>query len=229
MEPNIQASAPAEELLAIDAAQPYMRLAEHPTWRQALAGELSNARLRALVLALYPAVAGPGRYAFFAKVSQISAEDGAGLFKQLHDAQRLPEANADAGWRTLAHALDIDDAALDTAAAEPSPEAADLVAMVQEHGLRSSAAEAVAIAWAVERQLPALWGAFADSLVKHYGVNEAAVGYLRYEAGREAEIAAWIDGLVARYVHPADPYTVFEARRAAREVVWCWTALTESV
>lgn len=228
MQPNIRASAPPQELLAIDAAQPYMRLADHPFWRSILTGETPNAGVRDLVLRLYPAVAGPGRYAFSAKVSRISADDGAELFKQLHEAQRSAEANADQGWRKLAHALDIDDAALDGAAANPSPEAADLVAMVREHSLRSSAAEAVAIAWAIERQLPALWGAFADSLAKHYGVPEEALGHLRHEAARADEVAAWIDGLIERYLYPADAYTVFEARRAAREVVWCWTALIES-
>ena len=31
------------------------------------------------------------------------------------------------------------------------------------------------------------------------------------------------------YVVPADPYQVFAGRRAAREAVWAWTVLTESV
>ena len=52
--------------------------------------------------------------------------------------------------------------------------------------------------------------------------------YLRFEAGRAAKVDKWVAHLVDKYVADADPYTIFEARRAAREALWAWTALTET-
>ena len=43
------------------------------------------------------------------------------------------------------------------------------------------------------------------------------------------KIEKWVKHLVDKYVAGAEPYTMFEARRAAREALWAWTALTESV
>jgi hypothetical protein len=60
-------------------------------------------------------------------------------------------------------------------------------------------------------------------------VKEEALGYLRHEAARASEIERWVKHLVASYVAPARPYEVFEGRRAAREALWAWTVLTESV
>ena len=123
----------------------------------------------------------------------------------------------------------VADAAFDAALANPSPEAEDYIEIVREHGLARSAAEAALVAWVIERQLPALWGGLADALVRHYGVAEANVAHLRWEAARRTEVEAWVQHLVGRYVLPADPYKVFEARRAGREAAWAWTALTETV
>ena len=100
---------------------------------------------------------------------------------------------------------------------------------MREHGLARSPAEAAVVAWVIERQLPALWGGLADALVAHYGVAEADVAYLRWESSRRAQVEQWIAHLVDRYVLTADPYKVFEARRAGREAAWAWTALTETV
>ena len=61
------------------------------------------------------------------------------------------------------------------------------------------------------------------------GVAEAAVAYLRWEAARRTQVETWVAHLVDRYVLTADPYRVFEARRAGREAAWAWTALTETV
>ena len=60
-----------------------------------------QAELKKLLLAFYPALAGPGRYAFAAKVSQISPQDGKELFMQLYESLKKPEADADAGWKRV--------------------------------------------------------------------------------------------------------------------------------
>jgi pyrroloquinoline quinone (PQQ) biosynthesis protein C len=229
MTPDIQASAAPLELLANDARQPENRIMEHPVWRAALAGELAKAQLKRLLLAFYPALAGPGRYAFAAKVSQLAPEDGKTLFLKLHDALKQPESDADAGWKRVLVALGASERELADALTNPSAEAADLVDVVREHGLRSTPAAAAVIAYMLERHLPRLWGRLADALTKHYGVKAEAVTYLRHEAARAGEVEKWVKHLVDRYVVPAPPYEVFEARRAGREALWAWTALTESV
>jgi hypothetical protein len=229
MTPDIQASAAPLELLANDARQPENRIMEHATWRAALAGELPKARLKRLLLAFYPALAGRGRYAFAAKVSQLEPADGKALFLQLHEALKRPEGDADAGWKRVLVALGATERELADALANPSAEAVDLVDVVRDHGLRSAPVAAAVIAHMLERHLPRLWGKLADSLRAHYGVREEAVGYLRYEAARAGEVDKWVKHLVERYVVPAQPYEVFEGRRAAREALWAWTVLTESV
>ena len=60
-------------------------------------------------------------------------------------------------------------------------------------------------------------------------MKPAALEHLRFEAGRNAKVEKWVGHLVDKYVVNADPYVMFEARRAAREVIWAWTALTETV
>ena len=105
MTPEIQASGTPQGLLSADAALPENRLLEHPIWAAALSGELPKARLKRLLIAFYPALAGPGRYAFAAKISQISPQDGKSLFMQLYDSLKKPEANADAGWAKVLVAL----------------------------------------------------------------------------------------------------------------------------
>ena len=223
MKIDVQASATPMELLELDAAKPENRILEHPTWKAALDGSLPKARLKKLLLAFYPAFAGPGRYAFAAKISQIDAEDGKQLFLQIHETLKNPGADADVGWKKLLTALGATQREL---AAEPSAEAADLVDVLREHGLRSGPVHAAVIAYMLEQHLPTLWGRLADSLSKNYGVKSE---YLRYEAGRAASTKKWVAHLVAKYVAKSDPYTMFEARRAAREAIWAWTALTETV
>jgi len=225
MKLEIQASASPKELLALDAAKPENRIAEHPVWKALLEGTLLKPKARKLLLAFYPVVAGPGRYAFAAKVSQIDAQDGKQLFLQLHEALKNPAADADRGWKKVLEALGASPREL---AAEPSAEAADLVDVLREHGLRSGPVHAAVIAWMLEQHLPRLWGALADSLQRRYGVKAAALEHLRFEAARAATVEAWVAHLVDKYVAGAEPYAVFEARRAAREALWAWTALTES-
>lgn len=225
---EIQASAAPLELLANDSRQPENRVTEHPVWKAALAGELPKARLKRLLLGFYPALAGRGRYAFAAKVSQLVPQDGKELFLQLHDSLKRPEADADAGWKRVLAALGASERELAGALANPSAEAVDLVDVIRDHGLRSSPVEAAVIAHMLERHLPRLWGRLADSLHKHYGVKAEATAYLRHEAARADKVEKWVKHLVDSYVVPAEPYAVFQGRRAAREALWAWTVLTES-
>jgi pyrroloquinoline quinone (PQQ) biosynthesis protein C len=224
MKLDVQASGSPKELLALDATKPENRILEHPVWKAALDGSLPKARLKKLLLAFYPVAAGPGRYAFAAKVSQIDAQDGKELFLQLHESLKNPAADADAGWKKVLLALGATQRELDV---EPSAEATDLVDVLREHGLRSSPVHAAVIAYMLEQHLPRLWAGLAESLQKHYGVKASALEHLRFEAGRAAKVEKWVAHLVDKYVAGADPYAVFEARRAAREALWAWTALTE--
>jgi pyrroloquinoline quinone (PQQ) biosynthesis protein C len=225
MKLDIQASASPIQLLVLDSEKIENRVLEHPVWKAALEGTLPKARLKKLLLAFYPVVAGPGRYAFAAKVSQIDAQDGRELFLQLHEALKNPAADADAGWKKVLLALGATQRELE---AEPSAEAADLVDVLREHGLRSGPVHAAVIAYMLEQHLPRLWGKLADSLHKHYGVKAPALEHLRHEAARAAKVEKWVRHLVDKYVAGAEPYTMFEARRAAREALWAWTALTET-
>ena len=229
MTPEIRASGAPLELLANDSRQPENRIADHPVWKAALAGELPKAKLKRLLIAFYPALAGRGRYAFAAKVSQLDPGDGKELFLQLHAALKEPEANADEGWKKMLLALGCAEREVREALENPSAEAVDLVDVIREHGLRTSAVEASVIAYMLERHLPRLWGKLADSLHQHYGVEARALAYLRHGAGRADAVDKWVKHLVDAYVVPADPYKVFEGRRAAREALWAWTVLTESV
>lgn len=228
MIPTIQASGQPLDLLANDARQPENRLLEHPVWAAALAGTLPKTKLKSVLLAFYPALAGPGRYAFAAKVSRISPQDGKELFLQLYDALKKPEANADDGWARVLSALGASDREIKQALANPSAEAEDFVEVIRMHGLHSSAVEASVIAFMLEQHLPVLWGKLATSLEKHYGVPKTALGYLRNEAARADKVAQWAKHLVGTYVVGAEPYQVFEGRRAGREAMWAWTVLTES-
>lgn len=225
---EIQASGSPLALISDDANRQENRILEHPVWAAVFNGTLPKARLKRLLLAILPAVAGPGRYAFAAKISQIDAQDGKALFMQLFDATKDPEANADEGWRRVLIGLGASDREIRAALATPSAEAQDLVDVIRTHGLSSSAVEAAIIAYMLERHFPQLWGKLAASLEKHYGVPKAALSFLRYEAQRGDDIDHWVDHLIDKYVATAESYVVYEGRRAAREAVWAWTVLIES-
>jgi pyrroloquinoline quinone (PQQ) biosynthesis protein C len=225
MKLDIQASASPLDLLSLDSEKLENRILEHPVWKAALDGSLPKAQLKKLLLAFYGVFAGPGRYAFAAKVSQIDPQDGKELFLQVHEALKNPAADADAGWKKVLLALGATQRELE---AGPLAEAADLVDVLREHGLRSGPVHAAVIAYMLEQHLPRLWGKLADSLQKHYGVKPGALEHLRYEAARAAKVEKWVEHLVDKYVAGAEPYTMFEARRAAREALWAWTALTEA-
>jgi pyrroloquinoline quinone (PQQ) biosynthesis protein C len=225
---EILASAPPADLLAEDEIAPHLRISDHPVWRDAVAGKLGTARLRSLVRHFYPVIGGPGRYAFAAKIGTLDRADGTKIFQQLYEATHDPSADADAGWSAVAKAVGVGAKALADELAEPLPEAQDLIDVVRLHGEQSTPAEAVAVAWVLERQLPRLWGEFADALTRHYGAPAKAVAYLRREAARADAAEAWVGHLVAKYLLTAEAYNVFEARRAMREVGWAWTALSEA-
>jgi len=224
---KILASATPQALLANDEKLPEMILADHPTWKAIFAGKFPKHRVKQLVLDLHPVVAGPGRYAFAAKVATISPADGKTLFMDIFNALKDPRANADKGWAAVAKGLGANDREIAQALASPSAEALDYLDVVRGHSTKSTAMEAVMIAWAVERHIPALWKRFADALTKHYGVPAAALAFLRFEAERGETVRKWIDHLVATYVYTAEPFAVYEGRRAAREAVWAWTVTVE--
>ncbi|MFN0302863.1 MAG: hypothetical protein ACKVQU_21215 [Burkholderiales bacterium] len=226
---DIQASGSPLALLSDDARRPENRILEHPIWKVAFDGTLPKAKLKRILLAILPAVAGPGRYAFAAKVSQIDPQDGKALFLQLHESLKDPAANADEGWKGVLIGLGSSEREIRSALANPSAEADDLVDVIRTHGLSSSAVEASVIAYMLERHLPRLCGKLATSLAKHYGVAKASLAFLHHEADRGDDIDHWVDHLVDKYVATAEPYAVYQGRRAGREAVWAWTVLVESV
>jgi pyrroloquinoline quinone (PQQ) biosynthesis protein C len=220
------ASGTTRELLALDAADPLMRLDEHPLLDAMLDGTFPPDRLVHVVLTFYPSLAGTARYLFSSKVSTLAFEDGKAVYRQLHDALTIPEADADTGWRQLALAVGATSSQLDDALAAPGPEVTDYVALARGFGHRS-AHEGVGAAWGVERQLPIVWGHLAEALTKHYQVAESALGYLRYQGTITDDVAQRIMRLVDRYLD--DPWKTFEARRAARECVWAWKSICERI
>ncbi len=226
---EIKPTASPRDLLEIDSEQPLFRLENHPIWKMALSGEMSREQMSQLILLIYPVFAGPGRYLFSAKLSQISAEDGAMMFRQLYEANKTKEADADAGWRRVGLALDLKEKEFDTRAANPSPEAYDLLTIIRQHSLRSSPSSAAAVAWATEHQLPGLIGKLADSLSRNYSLDEGELVHLHYQKSRAEEVNQWVEHLLSRYFDTATPYEIYEARRASWEVIWGWTALIESL
>ena len=225
---EIIASADAAALLTEDEDAPHLRIADHSVWQAVFAGTLARAELADLLARFYPVFAGPGRYAFMSKIGVIDRHDGTRLFQRLYELTRDPARDADAGWRTAAEAVGADPETLARLLQEPTAEAIDLIETVRRHGEQSSPAEAAAVAWVIDRQLPDLIGMLADALAAHYGVGDEAVSYLRAEAAGAEEAEAWSAHLMEKYFMPADPYSVFEARRAMREAGWAWTALAEA-
>ena len=104
---EVKSTASPRELLSLDLERPLFRLENHSIWKMALTGEMSREKVAQLILLIYPVFAGPGRYLFSAKLSQISSEDGAMMFRQLYEANKKKEADADAGWRRVGLALDL--------------------------------------------------------------------------------------------------------------------------
>jgi pyrroloquinoline quinone (PQQ) biosynthesis protein C len=220
----ITASAPASDLIALDEAEPWADLSRHPVIDCVRKGALPLQVVRDLVAVLYPVFTGRARYILAAKVSFLALDDGKSVFEELYRSLTVADADADVGLSALASALGFSGDEVRSLRAHPSPIAEDLVAVVREHGHRS-AHEGIGTALVLDRQLPKLFGDLADALVTHYGVPEEALAHLRYRAG-EADVArVRVASLAARYL--LGPLEVFEARRAAREVLWDLTALID--
>jgi pyrroloquinoline quinone (PQQ) biosynthesis protein C len=180
--------------------------------------------VRDLVAALFPVFTGRARYILAAKVSFLTLDDGKSVFEELHRSLTVADADADVGLSALASALGFSGDEVRSLRAHPSPIAEDLVAIVREHGHRS-AHEGIGTALVLDRQLPKLFGDLADALVTHYGVPEEALAHLRFRAGEADAARVRVASLATRYL--SGPFEVFEARRAAREVLWDLTALID--
>lgn len=222
----IAASAPAAELLGLDDLEAWADPAAHPAWTAVTSGNAAPETVRNLVLALYPVFTGRARYLQAGQVTWLRPDDGQEIFAGLHRALTVADADADAGWAAAARGLGLTDAELALAGASPPAEAADLVTITRGHALRS-AHEGVGVAWVLDRQLPVLLGQLAEALAAHYGVAEEALRHLRFRAAEAGAAADRVRRLAKRYLH--DPWQVYEARRAAREVLWDLTALLEAV
>src|SRR5262245_15546538 len=88
------ASGSTRELLALDAADPTVRLDRHPLWIAVAEGTFPAGRLAELVLTFYPSLGGTARYLFSSKVSTLSPDDGQAVYRQLHDALTIADADA---------------------------------------------------------------------------------------------------------------------------------------
>ncbi len=222
----IIASAPASELLAADEAEPWADLRQHPVISRVREGAASLQVVRDLVATLYPVFTGRARYILAAKVSFLDLEDGKTVFEDLYRSLTIADADADLGFATLAGALGFSREELSSLRAHPSAIAKDLIVIVREHGHRS-AHQGVGTALALDRQLPMLFGDIADALAGHYDIPEDALAHLRFRAAEADAARARVAALAARYL--SGPFEVFEARRAAREVLWDLTALIDTV
>jgi pyrroloquinoline quinone (PQQ) biosynthesis protein C len=222
----IMASASPSELLTADDAEPWADLRQHPVISSLREGTAPLQLVRDLVAALYPVFTGRARYILAAKVSFLGLDDGKAVFEDLYRSLTMADADADRGFATLANALGFSAEDVRSLRAHPTATAEDLVAIVQEHGHRS-AHQGVGTALVFDRQLPVLFGDLADALATHYGVPEEALAHLRFRAAEADAASVRVGALAARYL--TGPLEVFEARRAAREVLWDLTALIDTV
>lgn len=216
---TMHATGTVEELLASDDGEQFADSLKAKSFQALCDGSASKKEMKALVSALLPVIAGPGRHMFAAKVSLLQHEDGVAIFESMHRTLGNEDIDADFGTAKLAKELDL-------GKVTPTAEAQDLVATVRHYGYRS-AHEGVGVAWALERRWPVLADQLAKALVDHYGVSKGAVRFLTDLADQRLATESRIRSLVERYL--VDPYDVYEARRAAREATWCLTALLESV
>jgi hypothetical protein len=139
------ASATPGELLASDDAEAWSDPSQHPVWVRLREGRLARSAVGELVTSLAAVCTGRARYLVAAKASRLGLEDGKAVFADLHRMLTEPLADADAGWSVLAAGLGLPADDLEAAREHPSPQVADLVALVRERQL-SSAHEAVGVA-----------------------------------------------------------------------------------
>lgn len=213
-------------LLERDAAAPENDFRRPALWQELLAGDAPRGWLQPIACALFPLVGGTGRNAPFAKVSNLKMEHARAIFQQLYEGLSDPARDPEKQWRRFASCVGCTDEELDRALAEPLLEVAGFVNQSRWYGHRS-AHEAAGVAYMVEVQLPALWGAVGDALKDHYVVPEEALGFFRLAREQSETRKEFLRQLLTAYCGRRPER--YEARRAAREVAWCWHTVSERV
>jgi hypothetical protein len=213
-------------LLEQDVAEPKNNFREPALWKALLTGGAPPEWLRPMACALFPLIGGTGRNALFSKVSNLNQEHAKTVFQQLYEGLSDPTRDPEKQWRQFAYAVGCADEELDRALAEPLLEVAGFVNQVRWYGHRSPH-EAAGVGYMVETQLPTLWGVVGDSLRVHYGVPEAGLGFFGLERAQGPARTQFIHQLIQAYCETGTKR--YEARRAAREVAWCWHAMSERV
>jgi hypothetical protein len=226
--PGVKPS-PEEEFLSLleqDIAEPQNDVRQPALWRELLAGEAPADWLRPLAAGLFPLVGGTGRNALFSKVSNLEMEHARIIFQQLYEGLKDPARDPEKQWRRFAYSVGCTDEELDRALHAPTLEVAGFVDQARWFGHRS-AHEAAGVAYMIETQLPTLWGTVGDAFRKHYRVPEEGVGFFRMEREQGQARRPFLHQLVNAYCENGTKR--YEARRAAREVAWCWHAMSEQV
>ena len=213
-------------LLKQDAADPSNNFREPALWQSLLAGEAPAEWLRPLAAALFPLVGGTGRNALFSKVSNLEMEHAREIFGQLYEGLTDPARDPEKQWRRFAGVVGCSDEELEDALNEPLLEVAGFVNQARWYGHRS-AHEGAGVGYTVETQLPTLWGAVGDALRDRYGVPEEGLGFFRVERAQGAARKQFVELLINAYCDTGTKG--YEARRAARELAWCWHALSDRV
>ena len=220
------ASASIGDLLALDAADPVVRLDGQALWRRLLAGRLDPDRLPELAVTFYLFLAGTARYLFSSKVSTLAQEDGKRVFRDLYEALTVPDADADRGWRALAEAVGADGRRLEEALRLTQPRGGRL------RGTDSGVPLPVGSRGG-RRRLGGSSGSFPDCGARWPRPGQSAPrprsgpSVPPHQGRIAADVEQRIDGLVQRYL--ADPWKAFEARRAARECVFAWKSIGERI
>ena len=213
-------------LLEQDAAAPQNDFRRPALWQELLAGDAPREWLQPIACALFPLVGGTGRNAPFAKVSNLKMEHARAIFQQLYEGLSDPARDPEKQWRRFASSVECTDEELDRALAEPLLEVAGFVNQSRWYGHRS-AHEAAGVAYIVETQLPVLWGTLGDALKDHYGVPDEALGFFRLAREQSQARKEFLRQLLTAYCGSGPER--YEARRAAREVAWCWHTVSERV
>ena len=213
-------------LLEQDVTQPSASFLEPTLWKSLETGGAPPEWLRPLASLLFPLVGGTGRNALFSKVSNLEMEHAKTIFQQLYEGLSDPARDPEKQWRRFARSLGSTDEELDRALEDPVLEVAGFVNQARWFGHRS-AHEAAGVAHIVETQFPSLWGTVGDALRKHYGVPEEGLGFFRLEREQGPARTQFVHRLIGAYC--VDGTKRYEARRAAREVAWCWQAMSEQL
>lgn len=219
----------AEEFLsrlAEDAAHPSASFLEPTLWKSLETGGAPPAWLRPLASMLFPLVGGTARNALFSKVSNLEMEHAKTIFQQLYEGLSDPARDPEKQWRRFAIFVGSTDEELDHALKDPVLEVAGFVNQARWFGHRS-AHEAAGVAYIVETRLPILWGGVGDALLNHYRVPEEGLGFFRLEREQGPARTQFVHRLISAYC--VNGTKGYEARRAAREMAWCWQALSEQL